>query len=402
MPAGLFKSAPSLRCYVPTMPAKKILAPHLITDPGDLRSLCQRLGEESRIAFDTEAASFHRYVDRVYLVQVSTDRETALVDPLQVANLAPLGKLLSDPQIQIVFHDADYDLRILDRDYGFHARNIFDTRVAAQLAGEPSVGLGALLEKFFHVRVDKKYQRADWSRRPLTPGMIAYAADDTRYLPALRDTLEKRLVSLGRLEWAREEFQRLEQIRWTQTGSDVEDAYLRVKGAKALGRRQLAVLRELYAWRDATASKLDRARFRVVGNSALLAVAKASPHGPRQLAKVDGLSENLARRYGKELIAAVERGRAVPESELPRVRRSKRPEPDPAYDQRLERLKQLRNERAEAVGLDPGLVCPNGSLQAVARAEPESKSALGRVEELRRWQREAIGDQAILAAVKGE
>jgi ribonuclease D len=402
MLAGLFKSAPSLRCYVPTMPAKKVPAPLLITDPGELRPLCQRLGEESRIAFDTEAASFHRYVDRVYLVQVSSDRETALVDPLEVANLAPLGKLLSDQQIQIVFHDADYDLRILDRDYRFHARNIFDTRVAAQLAGEPSVGLGALLEKFFHVRVDKKYQRADWSRRPLTPGMIAYAADDTRYLPALRDTLEQRLVSLGRLEWAREEFQRLEQIRWTQAGPDVEDAYLRVKGAKALGRRQLAVLRELYAWRDATASKLDRARFRVVSNSALLAVAKASPHGPRQLAKVDGLSENLARRYSKELVAAVERGRAVPESELPRVRRSKRPEPDPGYDQRLERLKQLRNERAEAIGLDPGLVCPNGSLQAVARAEPESKAALGRVEELRRWQREAIGDQAILAAVKGE
>lgn len=384
------------------MPAKKAPTPHLITDPGELRSLCRRLGEESRIAFDTEAASFHRYVDRVYLVQVSTDHETALVDPLEIADLAPLGKLLSNPQIQIVFHDADYDLRILDRDYGFRARNIFDTRIAAQLAGEPSVGLGSLLEKFFQVRVDKKYQRADWSRRPLTPGMIAYAADDTRYLPALRDTLEKRLVSLGRLEWALEEFQRLEQIRWTQAGADLEDAYLRVKGARALGRRQLAVLRELNAWRDATASKLDRARFRVVGNSALLAVAKASPRGLRQLANVDGLSENLARRYGKELVAAVERGRAVPESELPRVRRSKRPEPDPGYDQRLERLKQLRNERAEAVGLDPGLVCPNGTLQAVARAEPKSKSELGRVEDLRRWQKEAIGDQAILAAVKGE
>ena len=384
------------------MPAKKTPAPHLITDPGDLRSLCQRLGKETRIAFDTEAASFHRYVDRVYLVQVSSDRETALVDPLEVENLTPLGKLLSDPQIQIVFHDADYDLRILDRDYGFRACNIFDTRVAAQLAGEPSVGLGALLEKFFQVQVDKKYQRADWSRRPLTPGMIAYAADDTRYLPGLRDTLETRLVSLGRLDWVREECRRLEQIRWTQAGADVEDAYLRVKGAKALGRRQLAVLRELYAWRDATASKLDRARFRVVSNSALLAVAKASPRNPHQLAKVEGVSENLARRYGKGMIAAVEQGHAVPDGKLPRVQRSRRPEPDPGYDQRLERLKQLRNTRAEAVGLHPGLVCPNGTLQAVARAEPDSISALDSVEELRRWQKEAIGDQAILAAVKGE
>jgi ribonuclease D len=384
------------------MSPKKVSAPLVITDPGALRSLCQRLGKEGRIAFDTEAASFHRFVDRVYLVQVSSDRETALVDPLEVENLDPLGKLLSDPQIQIVFHDADYDLRILDRDYGFRARNIFDTRVAAQLAGEPSVGLGSLLEKFFQVEVDKKYQRADWSRRPLTPGMVAYAADDTRYLPALRDTLEKRLISLGRLDWAHEEFQRLEQIRWTQAGADVDEAYLRVKGAKALGRRQLAVLRELYAWRDATAGKLDRARFRVVSNAALLAVAKASPRGPSQLAKVVGLSENLARRYGKGMIAAVEQGRSVPESELPKVERSRRPVPDPSYDQRLERLKQLRNERAEAVGLDPGLVCPNGTLQAVARAEPDSKSDLSRIEDLRRWQMEAIGDQAILAALKGE
>ncbi len=375
--------------------------PLLIDHPGELRALVRRLAEEPRVALDTEAASFHRYVDRVYLVQVSSDSETALVDPLAVKDLAPLGKLLSTPTPEVVFHDADYDLRILDRDYGFRARNIFDTRVAAQLAGEPAVGLGSLLEKYFGVQVNKKYQRADWSRRPLTDGMIEYAADDTRYLPGLRDTLEERLKKVGRLEWAREEFQLLEEVRWTQPAGDDEEAYQRIKGARALKGRELAILRELYRWRERTARSLDRARFRVVANSTLLAIAKAAPTSAQKLSAISGVPATVAQRYGEPILRAVKKGLAVPAEKLPRVRRSRRPDPDPQYDQRLERLKHLRNERAEAVGLAPGLVCPNGTLQDVARAVPRGAKDLDGVGELRRWQREVIGDRAILAAVAG-
>lgn len=385
------------------MPARASQPAHhqLIDHPAELRSLVGRLADEPRIALDTEAASFHRYVDRVYLVQLSSDTETALVDPLAVTDLGPIGELLANPKVEVVLHDADYDLRILDRDYGFRAQNIFDTRIAAQLAGEPAVGLGSLLQKHFGAQVDKKYQRADWSRRPLTTEMIAYAADDTRYLTSLRDTLEQRLREMGRLGWVREEFRLLEEIRWTQTGADDEEAYLRIKGARALKARDLAILRELHRWRERTARSLDRARFRVLSNSALLAVAKAAPVNAKRLAAVQGMPTTTAQRYGEPMLRAVKKGLGVPDEKLPRVRRSRRPEPDPEYDQRLERLKQLRNERAQAVGLAPGLVCPNGTLQEVARAGPHSTSELDGVGELRRWQREVVGDSAILAAVEG-
>src|SRR5512134_3450456 len=190
-------------------------SPILIERAEALASLARRLAANPRIALDTEAASFHRYVDRVYLVQLSSPAETALVDPLAVQDLSPVGALLSDPAVEKIFHDADYDLRILDRDYGFRARRLWDTRIAAQLAGEPAFGLGALLEKYFGIRLSKKLQRADWSQRPLTPEMIEYAAADTAHLPDLRDLLERRLRELSRLAWAEEEFVRLEEVRWT-------------------------------------------------------------------------------------------------------------------------------------------------------------------------------------------
>ena len=137
--------------------------PTLVADAGSLTALCDRLDGVQRIALDTESASFHRYVDRVYLVQISTDSETALVDPLKIPDLNPIGAVLANSDVEIVLHDADYDLRVLNRDYGFQARNLFDTRLAAQFAGEEGVGLGALLEKHIGVTLDKRFQRADSS-----------------------------------------------------------------------------------------------------------------------------------------------------------------------------------------------------------------------------------------------
>jgi len=204
-------------------------------------------GAPPRVGVDTEAASFHRYRDRIYLLQVSSPTQTAVIDPVAITDLSPIGALLADPELEKTFHDADYDLRVLDRDYGFRALRLFDTRIAAQLAGEPAIGLAALLEKYVGVKLDKEHQKADWSIRPLTPPMLAYAAADTRYLLALRDALEQRLTSLGRLTWAQEEFEQLESLRWTGVvpGAD-DDSYLRIKGAKALGSRGLAALQLLH------------------------------------------------------------------------------------------------------------------------------------------------------------
>jgi len=349
------------------------------------------------VAVDTEAASFHKYLDRIYLVQLSTTTATAVIDPLAVADLTPLGDLLADPGVEKVFHDADYDLRILDRDYRFRAASLFDTRIAAQLAGEPAIGLAALLEKYVGVKLSKAHQRADWSQRPLPPEMLAYAADDTRHLPALREALRTRLRELGRLEWAEEEFGPLEALRWTGTSSTT-DGYLRLKGARTLTGRQLAALRELYRWREELAARQDRATFRIIGNEALLAVSRTLPRTAAALGQTTGVPPVLAARHGAELIASVQRALALDEGSLPRIERSARIRNDPAFDARVERLKAVRNRVAKELGLDPGVLCGRTTLEAVARAHPKDRAGLAQVGELRRWQVAVLGD-ALLAAL---
>jgi len=349
------------------------------------------------LAVDTEAASFHRYRDRIYLIQLSTRDRTAVVDPLGVTDLSALGKLLSNPEIEILFHDADYDLRILDRDYGFHAGRLFDTRVAAQLLNEPGIGLAALLEKYLGVTLDKKYQRADWSVRPLIPEMLAYAADDTRYLPRLRDILQEKLVAAGRWSWAEEEFGLLKDVRWTPAGPP-EEAYLRLKGARTLRGHQLAVLREIFAWREQASSQLDRAPFRVLQNEAMVTIAKAMPADETALRELKVLSPDQLRRRGAELLEAVARGVRAPTSSLPVFERGKRPPPDLAFDTRLERLKQARNAIATRLELAPGVLCPNGLLEAIARLEPKSAAQLVEIREMRNWQRGVLGDELVAAA----
>jgi ribonuclease D len=370
-----------------------------ITTPDALAHLIAAARREPRIAVDTEAASFHRYRDRIYLVQVSTSDRTALIDPVALADLSPLGPLLADPQIEKVFHDADYDLRVLDRDYGFRAVRLFDTRIAAQLAGEPAIGLAALLEKYAGVKLSKEHQKADWSLRPLPPGMLAYAAADTRHLLALRDALDARLGELGRGAWAAEEFSRLEALRWTGAADGNTDGYLRAKGAKALPPRGLAAFRELHRWRETVAERDDKAPFRVIGNDALLAVSRASPTSAADLARITDLPASLARRHGPALLEAVARARALPEGELPRLERSARPPKDPDFDARVERLKGVRNRVATELGLDPGVLCGRTTLEAVARARPNHRAGLAQVGELRRWQIAVLGD-ALLDALR--
>ena len=361
----------------------------LIQSQTELEALFARLEREPLLAIDTEAASFHRFTDRVYLLQVSSRRETAIVDPLAVEDLAPLSRVLADPALETVFHDADYDLRLIDREYGFRATNLFDTRIAAQLLNEPGVGLAALLEKYLGVRLDKRFQRADWSARPLTADMLAYAAADTRYLTELRDILKGQLEAKGRLGWAMEEFALLDDIRWQPP--EGEPGYLRLKGAKALKGRELAVLRELHQWREGVAQRSDRATFRIINNDPLLAMARQPPTDLAALKAIPGISADQAERRGREILAAVRRGLEVPDRDLPRIERGPRRAYDPAGEARLERLKGVRNRLAAELDLQPGVLCPNGTLEAVAKANPGSVEELARLPELRRWQVREIG-----------
>ena len=371
----------------------------LIRTGPELAALARRLRSEPLLAVDTEAASFHRYLDRVYLLQISSREETAVVDPLATGELGPIGELLQDPAIEVVFHDADYDLRLLNREYGYTAHNLFDTRVAAQLLNEPGIGLAALLEKYLGVRLDKRFQRADWSERPLTPEMLQYAASDTRYLPQLRDILRQRLEERGRLDWAQEEFALLEDIRATAT-DQIEPGWLKLKGAKALRGRELAILKELWEWRESAARRADRATFRILNNEPMLAMAKNPPTEITALKAIRGVSSDQADRRGRDLLAAVRRGLELPESDLPRLTRPPRRGPDLAYEERLERLKSARNRLAQEHDLAPGVVCPNGTLEAIARLDPQTTDQLGSVTELRRWQLREFGEE-LLRAVHG-
>jgi ribonuclease D len=367
----------------------------LIESQAALEALFARLRGAPLLAVDTEAASFHRFIDRVYLLQISSRDETAVVDPLAIESVAPLAEVLADPAVEIVFHDADYDLRLLDRDYGFRATNVFDTRVAAQLLNEPGVGLAALLEKYLGVRLDKRFQRADWSARPLSPEMLDYAASDTRHLPELRDILKERLEARGRLAWAEEEFALLDELRWSP--QDSEPGYLRLKGAKALKGRELAILRELFEWREGVAQRNDRATFRILNNEPMLTMARQPPADMAALKTIPGIGGEQAERRGRDILAAVKRGLEIPERDLPRIERPPRKAFDAAFEARLERLKAARNRLAVQLDLAPGVLCPNGTLEAIARANPGSMAALAALPELRRWQLKEIGAELLAA-----
>lgn len=369
----------------------------LIESDAALRAFITRARAEPVVAVDTEAASFHRYVDRVYLVQVSIREATAVIDPLAVPDLEPLGDIIGDPDIEVVFHDADYDLRILDRDYGFRASRLFDTRIAAQLLGEPSVGLASLLERHLTVRLTKRYQRADWSQRPLSAEMIDYAGSDTAYLLPLRDLLRAGLERRGRLAWALEEFERAAAVRWT-AAEPRPDPHLRLKGAKRLGAREQLALHRLVEWREAEARRRDRPPFRIVGNDALVAAAQRLPRAAGDLQDIPDLPPALRARHGAGLLRAVAQALEVPDRDLPRPPNVARQAPNADYLARVERLKTARNDVAKMLELDPGVLCGKPLLEVIAQANPGSRDDLERVPELRRWQLEVLGP-AFLAAL---
>jgi ribonuclease D len=363
----------------------------------EVERFLNEISDVRELALDTEGASFHRFLDRIYLLQISTRERNAIVDPLPLGSLPKLGEILQDKTIEVVFHDADYDLRLLHQDYGWHVTNIFDTRVAAQLLGIKSFGLAALLEQFFDVKLDKKHQRADWSMRPLPRDMLEYAAQDTRYLLQLRDQMKSDLERRGRWHWAQEEFARLEGTRWE--AEEEMEGFLRMKGARDLTRRELAVLREVARWRDKMAEQLDRATFRVMGNEVLFDLARHTPRNVTELASIKGMPRGMVERGGGELVAAIRRGLESPEAELPKFPRGQRWNKDRDFDDRVGRLKTVRDAAATRLELDPGVLCSRERLENVARSGAKSLEDLEKVPGLRRWQIEEMGE-AFLKALK--
>ncbi len=364
-----------------------------VQDPESAAGLRSVLSSTPRIALDCEAAGFHRYSDRLCLLQLSDGSEDFLFDTLAFNPAECVHEVLEDRDVTVVVHGGDYDLRLIDRDLGIRPRNLFDTRVAAALLGEPALGLAALVERLLGLVIDKKHQKADWARRPLPVELREYAAHDVRHLIRLADVLSFALREQGRMAWAQEEFAVLEGTRWVP--ADEEDPVTRVKGARRLKPRALLALREALEWRDDIARDLDRAPFRVAGNQALLAIAVERPRELEALSALPGVSTSLVRRRGRELLERLERVAAVPEAHLvrnPTRSRTRSERPSPEVQQRADCLKELRNAAAERLGIDRGTLLPNGVLMDLAQRIPILEEELSSIDGLRSWQISALGD----------
>jgi ribonuclease D len=375
------------------------MAEHAFIDTvAEVEELAAKLALEKVVAVDTEADSFFHYFDKLCLVQISASCGTFLIDPLAVPASAfnALAPVFADPAIRKVFHAAEYDLFVLNRHSGLRVRNLFDTMISAQLMGYPAVGYGALVERHFDVRLSKDQQRTDWSRRPLKDVQIDYAAADVRYLAELSQILERGLESLGRLSWAQAEFASLEQRIWPEREFD-EQGYLRIKGARKLTPRSLAVLRELFLLRDKRARDGDRPPFKVMGNGTLLDLAQNPPLSRRALGKRRGITDLVLRRMGQEVVDAVQRGLDGPEHpplERKAVGNGRR-RLDRRGEARLEELKRWRAHRARELGLDPGVFCPNASLEEIAGEMPASTDELARLPNLKSWWSQHFGDELL-------
>lgn len=357
-----------------------------------LDEMIQQIAAERVIAIDTEADSLHSYFDKVCLVQISARKDDYIIDPLARISLEPLGPVLADPNVTKIFHAADYDLRIMNRDFGFTVSNLFDTMISAQLLGMPQIGLAALLKKYFNLDADKSHQRADWSRRPLPPDMLHYAATDTHYLMELATILRRDLEAAGRWEWAAEEFVRLESIRFRESEVNGE-SFRKLKGISKFTRRELGAVATLYEWRDSVARSVDRPPFKVLTNESLLNIAQALPTSLEELEKVRGMPAVVVRKHGAEIAERLARVAAAAEDELPERESSKPWARDVELERRVERLKKVRDVVAADLGLDGSVIAPRHVLGSIAAMQPKSVEELQEVTALRDWQRRLLGEK---------
>ncbi len=379
--------------------------PHVYLQSADEASgLLADLAVAKRIALDCEAAGFHRYSDRLCLVQLTTEHSTYLIDTLAFDASDLLRPALEDQGLTVVMHGADFDLRLLARDLRVRLRGLFDTQIAAQLLGEETLGLAGLLESRFGIRLSKKYQRADWAERPLSEGMLEYAADDTRHLMRLADWLTAELAEARRLGWALEECRALEAAAGDlPKEAEREDPVLRIKGARHLSPRQLTAIREAMAWRDEIARAKDRATFRVIAEDALIEAVAAHPRTVPELMAIKGFPARLAEEEGPGLIQRLDRVALMKDEELqgyPRTPRHNGPRTTPEVEALAEKLKDARNRKADQLGLPRGTLVSNATLMEIARAAPRSVEALAQVEGVRRWKAEALGED-FLKLIRG-
>jgi len=346
----------------------------LIADTVSLHQLIERLAHEPVVAVDTEADSLHSYFEKICLVQVGYGDENRLIDPLTIDNLEPFFAAIEDKRL--IFHGADYDLRLINRRYDFNPHDLFDTMIAARLCGFKELGLVALVEKYFDVKLSKSSQKANWAQRPLPTRMVEYARNDTRYLRTIAERLEEELRRLARWEWFTESRDRMIEAAREPHSRDDATAW-RIRGSHALPPRAQSVLHVLWQWRDTEAARWDRPAFHVINNEALLAIALKAIAG-----EPFTLPPRMTPHRRDGLMLAVAHALDIPASEWPRRIRTHAPRPTEEYTRRVEKLRALRDKKAAALAIDPAILAPRQALEATA-ADPASDA-------LMHWQRELL------------
>jgi len=348
----------------------------LITDDIRLDAWCSTLKKYDPIAVDTEGDSLHCYFEKLCLIQIGLPDQDVLLDPLEELDFTRLNAILR--QKKIILHGCDFDLRMLRRGIRFVPGEVFDTYIAARLIGLKEVGLASLVKQFFGIELPKSSQKANWARRPLTPAMIEYATNDTRYLYDIAERLTQELHSKGRWDWFEESCQRAILAAAEDREKDPERIW-KVPGSAALRGIELAILRAVWHWRDNEAKKADRPSFQILRNEELIGIAKSAGKGEKNMpASVHGLRR-------KRLEEALDAALLLPEAEWPQRARPPRNRPNDEEERRLEELRSRRDRAAAGLQLDPGVVAPRQALERIAMESGSARSVL------MRWQQRLLG-----------
>jgi len=364
-----------------------------------LEGAARILGQAKVIGVDLEADSLYHYFEKVCLIQIATEVASYVIDPLALRDLSALHPVFCDPRIRKVLHGADYDIRSLYRDFQLEIENLFDTQVACKFLGLRESGLEALLRSRFHVELNKKYQRADWSQRPLSPEMVEYAAMDGMYLIPLARMLEKELEEKSRLSWVEEECLFLTKVRFTPPNH--APLYLKVKGAFLLDPRSLVVLEALLEFREAQAQKSDLPPFKVLRNEPLLELATKKPLRREELETEKVLSRKQIDRYGTRLLHEIHRAMAIPDEDLPVYPREAKQNLSSPVRKRVKALKKWRDMRAKNLGMEPGILLNNALVNGLALKNPRSIKEMEEIPGLKRWLQDHFGREILEAPGPG-
>ncbi|RPJ80427.1 MAG: ribonuclease D [Deltaproteobacteria bacterium] len=365
----------------------------IIDTEQSLQEILPQLEKSSYLSVDLEADSMFNFREKVCLIQLAVPKMNLVVDPFKINSLEPLKPLFLNQEIQKIFHGADYDIRSLYRDFGFEINNLFDTEMACRFLGANETGLDAVLRERFDIHLDKRFQRKDWSDRPLSEEMVEYAARDVVHLHALAGLLQDELRQKGRYDWVVEECGILSKVRPATTNT--EALFLKFKGAGRLDRRSLSVLEQLLQLRIRIAEKKNRPVFKIMSSRDLLRLANEKPKTVTDLQKKDFLSDRQTSMYGEWVIAAVQKGMEVSEKDLPVYPRKKAPVMGPEIPGRIKAIKKWRDQLAEELHMDPAMLFNRALMTAIAIKRPDNMKSLGEVDGIRNWQKKEFGKEIL-------